>query len=161
MVRYASLVETEVNRVHREGLAPLTVAAINVNLACLRPILAHPLADPNVQARADGWTALHWAALRNSVKLVRALLKAPDIDLEVTDNAGQTPLDKAIKTEVRDLLEERMERDRVANVRPSKRRASTDSGEIGEKRKRLSNGSDAMTFCQTFTSLALEKRQGV
>jgi ankyrin repeat protein len=48
-------------------------------------------ADPNL-VDASGYTALHWAARSNDVRMLELAHRAAQQDVDVTDNEGRTPL---------------------------------------------------------------------
>ena len=65
-----------------------------------------PHLNINQQAN-NGWTALHWASLNGHPECVKLLLNHSDIDINITDIKGRTPLVYASTfkhTEIMNLL---------------------------------------------------------
>ena len=60
--------------------------------AYLAALLAHAAVNVNAQDAESGWTALHRALYAGNLRTAAALIAHPDIDLEVRDYDGLTPL---------------------------------------------------------------------
>ena len=68
---------------------PLVRAVKDADRAAVRTLLQQRV-DPN-QAEPDGTTALHWAARRDDVELVRSLIRA-GANVQAVNRYGVTPL---------------------------------------------------------------------
>lgn len=59
--------------------------------------------NPNLRGR-QGMTALQFAARSGHMEILNYLLQCPDIDLQITDDRGQTPLDAARSNQRQDVI---------------------------------------------------------
>ena len=82
--------QLEVNMMDDDGYTALIWAADNGHLEAVRELLKHPLIDVNC-VDLDGHSALTWAADKGHTELVKLLLDR-DLNVNVRDNEGYTPL---------------------------------------------------------------------
>ena len=80
----------EVNMMDEDGYTALIWAADNGHLEAVRELLKHPAIDVNC-VDLDGHSALTWAADKGHTELVKLLL-GRDLNVNVRDNEGYTPL---------------------------------------------------------------------
>jgi ankyrin repeat protein len=84
------------------GFTPLMTAARNGSLALVRVLLSHK-AYPYIQD-PNGWTALHWACLRNDqAEIIKVFLRHAGYPL-VRTRSGKTAVEVADSTGSADLL---------------------------------------------------------
>ena len=84
----------------------LMFAAYHDHLGVAKSILKAKNCDMNKQS-ANGWTALHWAADRQNLELVKLLLDS-GADSTLSGLRGELAIDKVRDEECRQLLRERM-----------------------------------------------------
>ncbi|OAP59600.1 hypothetical protein AYL99_06898 [Fonsecaea erecta] len=99
------------NGKNQYGNTPLHGAASVGNVEIAKQLLAAAGIDPNIQNQ-QGRTALHnatlsWSSVAESAEVMKALLKAPNINADLADKMGRTPLSivaQAGKVELLDIL---------------------------------------------------------
>ena len=78
-----------------KGLTPIMYAILDGDMEGFKQKLAEPLLDVNQCYAANGNTLLHLAAANNRLEMVECLLAFEQINLGVSNKAGQTALDIA------------------------------------------------------------------
>ncbi|WP_246038615.1 ankyrin repeat domain-containing protein [Wolbachia endosymbiont of Leptopilina clavipes] len=91
-----------VNAVDKDGRTPLHWAVHKENLEIVN-VLIQVRANVNAQDLYER-TPLHYAAMSGDIKVVEALLKIKEIDINLADKDGNTPLDLASTEEIKTLL---------------------------------------------------------
>eukprot|EP01043_Picozoa_sp_COSAG02_P066752 COSAG02_NODE_10490_length_1930_cov_20.335882_1_plen_165_part_01 len=76
------------------GVTALQVASGTNKAEVVGVLLGCDRTDINATSSDDGWTALHWAAERDSVECARQLLEGK-ADVSIKDISGETALDVA------------------------------------------------------------------
>lgn len=86
------------------GISLLHMAAANGHYECASLLLKCPQVHENSLnlVNTEGNTPLHWAALNSHVNLVRLLLEH-GADINIKNNADQTPFDEAVANEKFDV----------------------------------------------------------
>lgn len=70
----------------------------------VRILLRAPKIDVNVRTGHSAWTALSQAIILKRFELIEHLLQVPDIDVNISDNEGNTPLIHAAKLGREDMV---------------------------------------------------------
>lgn len=96
--------DIDVNDVDETLKTPLLYATRHGNLEVVRVLLATPEVDLNTSHA--NWTPLCWAAGNVSLLAVQQLLRAADINVNRSNNHGQTPLSESALMGHQDIVRE-------------------------------------------------------
>jgi ankyrin repeat protein len=100
-----------VNLINDQEYTPLIIAILNANIPIIRRLLEVPGIDVNFvgdQPDFDGRTtsALHYAAQLGNPEIFRILLSVPNIQLNILNSDGQTPLHVAAINNIENIVEQ-------------------------------------------------------
>ncbi|SPO04187.1 uncharacterized protein DNG_06870 [Cephalotrichum gorgonifer] len=98
-----------------EEMTPLAHAARFDNAMAVQVLLDSGRVNPNGTYRGIGRTALHGAAEMNSEEVVRVLLDHDDVDPNIADNDGHTPLTRAAIYDAEDIVRILLQSSRVTD----------------------------------------------
>lgn len=93
----------DINLQDKVGNTVLHIVAYKGNRPMLALLLEHKKININAQASVGGDTPLHIAALRGHIDIVKDLLEK-GASVDITDEAGKTPLDRAANNTIRQLI---------------------------------------------------------
>jgi ankyrin repeat protein len=82
---------SDINRICPTGDRPLNLAAKSMSLEAIQQLLAQRGIHVNAKG-SGGRTVLHTAAMSEDKKMIELALTHPDIDVNIRDNDGNTPL---------------------------------------------------------------------
>ncbi|KAH7232228.1 ankyrin repeat-containing domain protein, partial [Fusarium redolens] len=82
---------SDINRICPTGDRPLNLAAKSMSLEAIQQLLAQRGIHVNAKG-SGGRTVLHTAAMSGDKKMIELALTHPDIDVNIRDNDGNTPL---------------------------------------------------------------------
>ncbi|KAF9771002.1 hypothetical protein IL306_011376 [Fusarium sp. DS 682] len=86
---------SDANRVYPDGDRPLNLAAKARSLEAIRLLFTRGV-QVNAKGR-KGRTVLHSAAMAGNMEVIELILAHPDIDINIRDNDGNTPLVKLVQ----------------------------------------------------------------
>jgi len=127
----------------------LNWAAFKGCTAVVKRLLADERVDPNLAAK-KGYTPLMEAVRENNMGAVRVLLKCTRVDLEATDDCGQSALDLAnreILTRRNCLEDAKQIKEAVARGRSEAHEKDAEIKKLQERIKELEGGQPGLTLC--------------
>ncbi|WP_341808223.1 ankyrin repeat domain-containing protein [Wolbachia endosymbiont (group E) of Neria commutata] len=91
----------DVNAKNGKGRTPLIIAADNGRFQIVEELLKHN-PDVNHAEMKHSYTALHAAVTGYSLKLIKILLECENIDVNIPDKNGLTPLHLAVQCDCKE-----------------------------------------------------------